>query len=105
MVFSLSTFRAVVVRLCVPLVFKVIATLTSSKVVSPMLISAPSLPGPVRGLFIKGTPFLSSVYAKVDVIGAKAAARVSKLREVMDLRVLPPSPSINFFCIWSHVDE
>ena len=47
---------------------------------------------------MNGFPFSSSVYAKVDVIGAKAAARVSKLREVMDLRVLaPPPPSINFF--------
>ncbi len=46
---------------------------------------------------MNGFPFTSSKYAKVDVIGAKAAARVSKLREVMDLRVLPPPPSINFF--------
>ena len=39
---------------------------------------------------MNGFPFSSSVYAKVDVIGAKATARVSKLREVMDLRALPP---------------
>lgn len=91
MVFPPSTFKAVVVRFCVPLVFSVITTLTSLKVVLPLLISTPSFVVlPVSGPFMNGFPFSSSVYAKVDVIGAKAAARVSKLREVMDLRVLPP---------------